>query len=212
MKAIPVAVLFSFAIVLAIVLAVPSAHAQNSEENVFEVSPGSFTVRDAPPLGKTYLIEQKIAVRNRVNEMRIFTLSVRTPPEDNVTEGYDAIPNENWIILMPMYMEIDENSSDLAEIMFDIPRWENLTNQRWEAWIAVRRAALPGEVLEIELVCKMKIITAAELQPLTGGTSLWTIAIIAVVVGAAAVIIGAWVWSRRKARSVEIGAFSRSWG
>jgi len=208
MKTIPMAVLFSFAVVLAIVLAVPSAHAQAPEENVFEVSPGSFTVRDAPPLGATYLIEQQLGIRNRVNEMRIFTLSVRTPLENELTEGYDAIPNENWIILMPMYMEIGENSIDNVQIMFDIPRWENLTSQQWEAWIAVKRMAEPGEVLEIEYIVRMKIITTAELPPLPSGISSSTIIIIAVVVVAAAVIIGIWVWSKRKAGRAEGRVFS----
>ena len=207
MKAIPMAVLLSSAVVLAIVLAMPSAHAQLPEENVFEVSPGSFTVRDAPPQGEPYLIEQKIGIRNRENAIRTFTLSVRTPPENELTEGFDAIPNENWIILMPMYMEIGENSIEAAEMIFDIPRWENLTGQRWEAWISVKRITVPGEVLEIELTSRVKIITTEELPPLPGGISLVAIAIIAVVVGAAAVIIGAWVWSKRKAGGVGERAF-----
>jgi len=191
---------------IVISLSMPLLHAQ---QDVFEVSPGSFTVRDAPPLGEPYLIEQKIAVRNRVNEVRIFTLSVRRPPPENLTEGYDAIPNENWIILMPMYMEIGENSSDTIDISLNIPRWENLTNQRWEAWISVKRMAELGEILEIEYFSKMKIITTEELLPLPSGITLTTIVIVAVVVGAAAVIIGAWVWSRRRAGSVGERAFPK---
>jgi len=209
MKTIPMAVLFSFAVVLAIVLAVPSAHAQAPEENVFEVSPGSFTVRDVLPLGEPYLIEHQLGIRNRENAMRTFTLYVRTPPEDKVTEGFDPIPNENWVRLMPVYIEIEGNSIDNVEIIFDMPRWENLTGQRWEAWISVTRMAEPGEILEIEYISKMKIITTEELPPLPGGISLTTIVIIAVVVGAAAVIIGAWVWSRRRAGSVGERAFPK---
>jgi len=159
--------LLSAVVIASLILSVNHvAHAQLPAENVFEVSPGSFTVRDAPPFGEPYLVEQKIAVWNRVNEMRIFTLSVRTPPEDEVTEGFDPIPNGNWIILTPAYIEIEGNSSDIVEIFLNIPRWENLTSQRWEAWIGVTRRAEPGEVLEIELISRARIETTEELPPI----------------------------------------------
>jgi len=159
------ALLSTLLIALLILSVSYTTRAQLPEENVFEVSPGSFTVRDAPPLGEPYLIEQKLAIRNRENAMRTFTLSVRTPPEDEVTEGFDPIPNGNWIILTPAYIEIEGNSSDIVEIFLNIPRWENLTNQRWEAWISVTRMAEPGEILEIEYISKMKIETTEERLP-----------------------------------------------
>jgi len=208
MKAIPIAVLLSFVVILA----VPSAHAQLPEDNVFSLSPSDFTIRDAPPQGEPYLLERKLVIRNGDAINRFFLLSVRAPPPENLDPGYEPIPNENWFILIPALIEIEENSSDMVDMGLDIPRWENLTGKQWEAWISVTRMAEPGEVIEIELICKAKIITTEELPELPSqALPLSTIIIIAVVVGVAAVIIGAWVWSK-KAGSVGGGTFSRSWG
>jgi len=207
MKAIPIAVLLIFVVILA----VPSAHAQLEPEN-FSISPADFTVRDAPPQGEPYLLERQLVIRNASPINRFFVLSVRAPPLENLEPGYEPIPDENWFILIPILIEIEENSIDAVDMGLDIPRWENLTGKQWEVWISVTRMAEPGELIEVELICKAKIITTEELPPLPQPMPLSTIIIIAVVVGVAAVIIGAWVWWKRKAGSVGGGAFSRSWG
>lgn len=204
MKAIPIAVLLSFVVILA----VPSAHAQPLEPENFSVSPADFTVRDVPPLGEPYVIEHKLRIRNGADIERNFALSVLAPPLENLKPGYEPIPNENWVILIPALIPVDANSDNLVEMGFDMPRWENLTNQRWEAWISVTRLAEPGEIVEIELISKMYIETTEELPPpLSEGLPLWTI-IIAVVVVVAAVITGAWVWSKRKAGGIWERPFS----
>ena len=211
MKAIPIAVSLSFVVVLAIALAMPSAHAQE-EPTTFSLSPSDFTVIDAPPLGEPYFLERKLVIRNGDTINRFFALSVRAPPPENLEPGYEPIPEENWFVLIPALIEIEENSSDTVEMLLNIPRWENLTGQQWEAWISVKRMAEPGELIEIELIAKAKIITTEELLPLPSQPlPLWPI-IIAVVVVVAAVTIGAWVWSRRKVGGVGGRPFSRSWG
>ena len=208
MKAIPIAVLLSFVVILA----VPSAHAQPLEPENFSVSPADFTVRDVPPLGEPYVIEHKLRIRNGADIERNFMLSVRAPPLENLEPGYEPIPDENWIILIPVLIPVDANSDNLVEMGFDIPRWENLTNQRWEAWISVTRMAEPGEVIEIELISKMYIETTAELPELPSQDLPISTIIIAVVIVVAAVITGAWVWSKRKAGGIGKMPFSRSWG
>jgi len=148
-----------------IFLSMPLAHAQLPEPENFTVSPADFTVRDAPPLGKPYLIEQKLRIHNGADIERNFLLSVRAPPPENLKPGYEAIPNENWVTFIPAVIPIEGNSDNLVDISFNIPRWENLTNQRWEAWISVTRMAEPGELIEIELVCKVYIETTKDLPP-----------------------------------------------
>ena len=152
-------------LLVVIFLSMPSAHAQSLEPENFTVSPGDFTVRNAPPLGEPYFIEQKLRIHNGASIERNFVLSVRAPPPENLKPEYEPIPNENWVILIPAVIPIEKNSDNLVDISFNIPRWENLTNQRWEAWISVTRAALPGEVIEIELVCKVYIETTKDLPP-----------------------------------------------
>lgn len=160
MKAISIAVLLTFAVILA----VPSAHAQLEPEN-FSVAPADFTLTNVSPLGEPYVIEQKIAIHNGADIERNFLLSVRAPPPENLELGYEAIPNENWILLIPALIGIDANSDNLVEMGFYLPRWENLTGQKWEAWISVTRMAEPGEIVEIELISKAYIETTEELPP-----------------------------------------------
>ena len=196
---------------IVISLSMLSAHAQAApeDEGPFIVSPGDFTVRDAPPQGEPYLIEQKIAIRNRDNAMRTFTLYVRPPLEDELTEGFDAIPNENWIILMPMYIEIDENSSDMAEIIFDIPRWENLTGQRWEARIAVERQPKPGELVAITYEVKAYIETTKDLPPPPSPGNEGLLLLFAVIIILAVGVVGmAFLLARHRRGEMEFGIAS----
>jgi len=158
------ALLSTLVIVLLILSVSHIALAQG--EPLFSVSPSDFTVLDAPPLGEPYRLERKLVIRNDDTINRFFVLSVRAPPLENVGPGYEPIPNEGWIILEPTLIEIEENSVDTVDIFLNIPRWENLTNQRWEAWISVTRMAELGEITEIELISKAKIITTEELPPL----------------------------------------------
>ena len=140
------------------------AHAQLEPEN-FSVAPADFTVRDAPPVGVPYFVEQKLAIHNGADVERNFVLSVLAPPPENLEPGYEPIPDEGWIVLEPPFIEIEANSYKLVDILLDIPKWENLTGKRWEAWISVTRMAEPGELIEVELISRARIETTKELPP-----------------------------------------------
>jgi hypothetical protein len=164
-------------------------------EPLFSVSPSEFTVHDAPPMGEPWTVLEKIVVWNRDNIPRLVFFSVVVPSEENVRPGYEPIPNENWAQPHTSSVLIEENSFAEVQISMDIPRWENLTGQKWEVWISAEREALPGEVT-LELIVRMKIETTEELPPL----SEFPIPLyIVVVVGAMAVAagIGLLVWFRR---------------
>jgi len=181
------------------------------EPTVFSLSPSDFTVRDAPPLGEPYLLERKLVIRNGDMINRFFALSVRAPPPENLEPGYEPFPNENWFILIPALIEIEENSDNLVEMALNIPRWENLTGQQWEAWISVKRMAEPGELIEIELICKAYIETTNELPPPPSpgneGLPLLLIAIIILVVG----VVGmAFLLARRRRGEREFGVVASS--
>jgi hypothetical protein len=184
----------------------PSALAQG--EGGLETSPGEFTVRDAPPMGEPWTIPQDIVVWNRDNIPRLVFLSVKIPSEENVRPGYEPLPNENWVQPYPTSAVIDENSYGLINISMDIPRWENLTGQKWEVWISAEREALPGEVA-LEAIVRVKIETTEELPPEeTEGTNYFVF--LAVGVGIAALAAGVWIWSRRRGRRPRKRTFSRS--
>lgn len=200
-------IILAAALLLVAILTIPMARAQ------IEVRPGEFTARNILPSGTAYRLERKLVVVNGDNNPRIFILSVRAPYANELRENFDPIPNENWIILRPAFLEVGENSWGEVEIWTDIPRWENLTDQRWQASISVKREPIEalGEIAALEVIVVAKFITTEELPPLPPAIPLSTI-LLGVGVGAAAVIIGVWVWSRRARKSVGRRTFSRRWG
>jgi len=190
---------------LAAVLITSSALAQ--EEGMFTVSPGAFTARDVPPMGYAYIIPQDLVVWNRDNVERLASITVEVPPENMVTPGYEPIPNENWV--HPFFVtpdnqfvssiQIPENSFALASISIDMPRWENLTGQKWEVWIPVERQPMPGEIGVLRPTVIMKIETTEELpEEETEGTNYLVFIAVGAVI--AAIAAGVWIWSRRMGR------------
>jgi hypothetical protein len=201
-------IILAATLLLVTILTIPMVRAQ------VEVRPAEFTAVDVLPSGTPYRLERRLVVVNKDNNPRIFILSVRAPLANELREGFDPIPNENWIILMPALLEVGENSWGEVEIWTKIPRWENLTDQRWQASISVKRELIEalGETAELEVIVVAKFITTEELPPLPPAIPLSTI-LLGVGVGTAAVIIGVWAWSRRKGRrSVGRKTFSRRWG
>jgi len=177
-------------------------------QDTFSIS-GDFTVENAPPWVEPYLIEKKLVVHNGDNIKRTFILRALTPenlenPKDleNLPLQYEAIPEPSWVIPMApgggQEIEIEENSSGVVDIWLNIPRQENLTSQKWEAWISVRRRAEIGEVLEPELICKVWIDTSAELPPPQPPPNSPFILIAILALGVAAAVVLLVLWLRRR--------------
>jgi len=99
---------------------------------------------------------------------------LRFPPQGSTTAGYEPIPKANWVI--PYHSEIIVNAYSYAtvQIVVSIPRWENLTNQKWEVWISATREPLAGEISVFRSTVRVKIETAATL-PLVKSTTFLTI-------------------------------------
>jgi len=192
---------FSF---LAAVLITSSVLAQ--EEGTFTVSPGDFTARKVPPTGYAYTIPQDLVVWNRDNVERLASITVEVPPENMVSPGYEPILNENWVHpffvtpdnLFVSSILIPENSFVLAIISLDMPRWENLTGQKWEVWIPVERQPQPGEIGVLRPTVRMKIETTEELPAEETESTKYLLIAVGVVI--AAIAVGVWIWSRRIGR------------
>jgi hypothetical protein len=167
---------------------------------VFSVSPGAFTARDVPPLGSPYIIPQQIVVWNRDNVDRVVTVSSEIPPENSTNAGYGLIPNENWVRPIPSSILIKENSYAIIDLSFDIPRWDNLTNQKWEVWIPVERQALPGEIGVLRPTVRIDIETTSTLPPAQKGVSLSLLLALGIVIVVVVICICVWVYSRRIGR------------
>ncbi|MDI6820302.1 MAG: hypothetical protein QMC89_05300 [Candidatus Hodarchaeaceae archaeon] len=178
-------------------LGVISATMTLARPQLFSVSPAEFLVEDAPPMGEPYMLERKLVVRNGDNIKRTFALSVLAPPRENLREGYEAIPDPSWVIPTPAVLEIDENSSGTVDIYLNIPRQENLTSQRWEVWISVRRLAEVGEVFDIEYIVIARIETASELPPPPSRLPLLVVAIAMAGVAVVAFSLGSLARRRR---------------
>jgi hypothetical protein len=160
----------------------------------FSVSPGEFTIENVP-LGRIYSLEKikNLVIRNNDNINRVFILTVQTPSEDEVREGFRPIPSDTWLKLSPSTIEVEAGNSGLVKMILDIPAQENLTNQRWEAWIQVERVPKHefGETIAITLTVRMKIVTAEELPP---PLPIKEIATILTAVAIVTISVGAWAW------------------
>jgi hypothetical protein len=171
----------------------------SAQPTQFSVSPGDFVVSNVPPLGQPYTISQTIVVRNYENIDRVIFVTSEIPSENDVAQGYEPIPNENWVRPFPSSSIIKENSYTLVKISINIPRQENLTGQKWEVWIPVQRQPLPGEISVLTLIVKMKLETTSTLPP-PPGTSLVLYVAVAIIVGAVAGALGLLISLKRRSR------------
>ncbi len=176
---------------LLLIAMTPSAHAQ------FEVSPGDFTTHPIPP-GSDAPIAHELSIWNRDNITRLFAIYAVTPPEHMVPENYEPIPDNSWLFIVNGLVQIEENSSKSVEMWVNIPRWENLLDKRWMAWIRVERIAIEGEFAELRIDVEARLVTATELaEPLTSSELPFEAIILVAVAVAVVALLGAWAWSRR---------------
>ncbi len=153
--------LLSILVIASLILS--SGHVARAQ---FEVSPGEFTTHPIPPSGSNVKIPQELSIWNKYNINRFFSIYAVKPPENEVGEGFEPIPDISWLFILDSFIEVEENSSKSVEMWVNIPRWENLLDKRWEAWISVERQPRPGELVALTLEVKAKIITTEELPPL----------------------------------------------
>lgn len=170
------------------------AHAQ------FDVSPPEFTTHPIPPAGADYkLVGENLVIRNRDTVTRYFKCYVVKPPENEVAEGFEPIPDNSWLFLVNGGLVVlEENSSKSIEMWVNIPRWENLLDKRWEAWIRVERMRTENEVVSVQTDVYAKIITASELGQLPSTSPLELPLLAAIILIVVAVAVAAWIGLRRR--------------
>jgi len=179
---------------LLLIAMIPSAHAQ-----LIQVSPGRFTTHPIPPSGSDVKIAQELSIWNGDNTKRFFSVYAVTPPEDMVGENYEPIPDNSWLFIVNGFVEIENNSSKSVEMWVNIPRWENLLDKRWEAWVRVERVAMPGEMAETRVDVTARLVTATELGPAPSTPFELPLEVIILVAAAVTVaaVLGVWAWSRK---------------
>ena len=166
----------------------------------FEVSPGDFTTYPIPPSGTNVKLAQELRIWNKDNITRFFSVYAVIPPGDMVPENYEPIPDNSWLFIVNGFVQIEENSSKSVEMWVNIPRWENLLDKRWMAWIRVERIAIEGEIAEVRIDVEARLVTATELGPAPSTPfelppeAIFLVAAVIVVVA----LLGAWAWSRRR--------------
>jgi len=193
---------------LVLVLFAPPALPQKRIE--VAASPGEFVAHDVP-VGIFAQLEKKLIISHSDNIPRAISISAVRPPADQVRPGYSPIPDTTWVYFIAngsttvenavliVGREVDgkwENWSEVG-IALNLPAWENLTNQRWEAWITTKIEAEPGEVVAPAPTVRMKLETVGEVTKRALPLHLLLAIVAAVAIIAA---LGAWM-RRRKARS-----------
>jgi hypothetical protein len=159
---------------LAVFIALYSSSITYAQENaIFNVSPGTITLSDVP-LGTLITLTQKLVVQNGDTNARTVNITSGIPFQGSTTVGYQPIPNANWVIPYPSQINVNTNSYAIVQIVLSIPRWENLTKQKWEVWVSATREPLAGETAVLKDTVRIEIETAAAL-PLTKSTTFLTI-------------------------------------
>jgi len=203
---------------LTALLITPIVFPQAGENAIFSVSPDRITASKVPPLGSPYIIPQKLVVWNRDNIVRTAYATSEIPAqlnENEISEGYEPIPDLNWVHVLfenngkySSSFNIKENSFAMVVISFDIPRWENLTNQKWVVWLPVERQPLPGEVGVFRPTVILEIQTTAELPPPPESRNYLLIFLLIIII-IVIIAVCAWIWSRRTGeRKPRRGALS----
>jgi len=171
---------------LLVILVVFSAHAAAQEAEGLAISSGEITMNGIR-LGESR--NSTITVSNNKTFPVTVTMSAETPYAENLTPGYEPIPNTGWISLTPQYIELDPDSDQTVDITVTIPSSGAWGGKSYECWLRATFEVLG--ILQIELDCRLLVSTGTAYA---GGIN-WTL--IGVIVGVV-VVAGAIVYSNRK--------------
>lgn len=180
-------------------------------------SPAEFVASDVP-VGMFVQLERKLIVSHNDNIPRAVSISVVRPPDDQVRPGYSPIPDTTWVYfiydnsmsvenaVLIVGREVEgkwENWSEVG-VALDLPAWENLTNQRWEAWITLELVVEPGEIVAPAPAVRMKLETVGEVTKRS-----WPLLLlVAIAVVVAILALGIWARRRKAKKGVRGRVFS----
>lgn len=90
-------------------------------------------------LGETYntreMVNLPLMVTNYSDEKLIIKLTVKKPQPGELREGYEAIPDIDWIELSTNRMEIEPGGHGAADVIIHVPNGEQYAKKRYQVLI-----------------------------------------------------------------------------
>ncbi len=165
---------------------VSSAHAAAQDAEGLAISAGEITMNGIR-LGESS--NSTITVSNNKTFPVTVTMSAETPYTENLTPGYEPIPDTDWISLTPQDIELDPDFDQTVDITVTIPSSATWGGKNYECWIRATFEVLG--IFQIELDCRL-LVSTSTVQ--TGGIN-WTLA---GVIAGVVVVAGAMAYSNRR--------------
>ncbi|MDY6833402.1 MAG: hypothetical protein SVY53_01195 [Chloroflexota bacterium] len=162
----------------------------------FSASPAEFKVSD---LSVGQKVERFLYVKNKEDYPQAFIISIQDAPDDNRRDGYEELPDNDWIEFDHESVIVDAHSSVPVTVYVDIPKSESWMGQKWEAWIQILCATsgMFKTVLNVRLLIDTDSeLTAADTNLSTGER----VALIVGGVGGVAILSAVGVWYIKKRR------------
>ncbi len=171
---------------LLIILVVFSTPAAAQETEGLAISAGEIKMNGVR-LGESR--NSTITVSNNKTFPVTVTMSAEIPYAENLTPGYEPIPDTGWISLTPQDIELNPDSDQTVEITITIPSSGAWGGKNYECWIRATFEVLG--IIQIELDCRLLVsISTAYARGIN-----WTL--IGIIVGVV-VIAGAMAYSNRR--------------
>lgn len=173
-------------VVLLAVVAVSSSPTLAQGTENWSISPGKVTVTSIR-IGES--INETITVINNKDFPAVVSMSAEIPHLDNLTPGYEPIPDTDWVRLTPQHFELGEYSEQEIDLTVTIPSDGDWGGKHYECWLRATFDTMG--ILQVKLDSRLLLSTSVAY---TRGTN-W------VLVGAIAggvVVAGAMVFSNRR--------------
>lgn len=138
------------------ILTISSTPALAQEAEGWAISPGEARV-DGLLLGESR--SGTITVSNNKDFPVTVSMSAETPHSENLTPGYEPIPDTGWISLAPQRIELDSNSDQKVDITVTIPSAGDWGGKNYECWLRATFEVIG--IFQIELDCRLLLSTSA---------------------------------------------------
>jgi hypothetical protein len=141
--------------VLLAILVVSSTPALAQEAKGLAISSGEILINGIR-LGESR--SETITVSNNKEFPVTVSMSAEIPYPENLTPGYEPIPDTGWISLAPQHIELDPDSDQEVDITVTIPSASNWGGNNYECWLRATFKVLG--IFQVELDCRLLLSTS----------------------------------------------------
>ncbi|MBN1384568.1 MAG: hypothetical protein JW983_06810 [Elusimicrobia bacterium] len=78
-----------------------------------------------------------LKVINKSSDLREISIAVKVPQKEDVKEGYEPIPDLNWVYITPEIYELGANQTGLSDVILIIPKDKKLRGRKFQVNLEV---------------------------------------------------------------------------